>query len=133
MFRHKLKAFCNWIDNSVAEEVDLFLNSYVQENSRTTVGCLLEVESNLDYILSSWKQFNEANKKYPNFKYCTENIGYGSNFVTFYSRAEREGIWSLHLASLNEIVPYMFEYDTYARWVSIYLSDIICTTSVLRI
>ena len=40
-------------------------------------------------------------------------------------RAEREGIWSLHLASLNEMVPYMFEYDhnTYARWVPIYLSD----------
>ena len=42
-----------------------------------------------------------------------------------YIRAERVGSWDLHLASVVEMIPYMFAYDhtNYARWMSVYLCD----------
>ena len=42
-----------------------------------------------------------------------------------YIRAERVGNWDLHLASVVEMIPYMFAYDhtNYARWMSVYLCD----------
>ena len=40
-------------------------------------------------------------------------------------RAERDGIWLLHLSALAEMLPYFHAYDhtNYARWVPVYLAD----------
>ena len=40
-----------------------------------------------------------------------------------YIRAERVCSWDFHLASVVEMIPYMFAYDhtNYARWMSVYL------------
>ena len=40
-------------------------------------------------------------------------------------RAEREGIWNLHLDALSDMLPYFFAYDriNYSRWSSVYLAD----------
>jgi len=40
-------------------------------------------------------------------------------------RAERDGDWTLHLASMTEMLPYFFAFDrmNYARWGSVYLAD----------
>ena len=40
-------------------------------------------------------------------------------------RAERDGIWQLHLSSLAEMLPYFHAYDhtNYARWATVYLAD----------
>ena len=42
-----------------------------------------------------------------------------------YIRAERVGNWDLHLASVVEMIPYMFAYDhtNYAILMSVYLCD----------
>ena len=40
-------------------------------------------------------------------------------------RAERDGIWELHIDSLTEMIHYFFAYDrvNYARWASVFLAD----------
>ena len=42
-----------------------------------------------------------------------------------YIRAERDGIWQLHLTSLAEMLPFFhaFDHTNYARWVPVYLAD----------
>ena len=42
-----------------------------------------------------------------------------------YVRAERDGIWDLHLSSVAQMLPYFFGFDriNYSRWISVYLAD----------
>ena len=42
-----------------------------------------------------------------------------------YIRAERDGIWQLHLTSLAEMLPFFhaFDHTNYVRWVPVYLAD----------
>ena len=42
-----------------------------------------------------------------------------------YLRAEREGLWDLHLATTSSMLPYFFAcgHINYARWVAVYLAD----------
>ena len=42
-----------------------------------------------------------------------------------YTRVQRDGIWELHLYSLNLMLPYFKRYDhlNYARWRPVYLVE----------
>ena len=42
-----------------------------------------------------------------------------------YIRAEREGLWPLHLSATAQMAPYFFAMDrtNYARWLPVYLGD----------
>ena len=42
-----------------------------------------------------------------------------------FTRAQREDLWSLHLASFKLMLPYFFTYDRrkYAKWGSVYLAE----------
>lgn len=46
-------------------------------------------------------------------------------FLLLFLRAEREGIWNLHLETLSQMLPLMAVYDhtNYMRWGVVYLTD----------
>ena len=60
----------------------------------------------------------------PTSKYWLEYKNMVQTLLDFV-RAEREGIWQLHLSSLSKMIPWMVMYDhtNYARYGPIYLSD----------
>ena len=45
--------------------------------------------------------------------------------MLFFTRAQHDGIWDLHLASFRQMIPFFTRYDhyNYARWGPIYLFD----------
>jgi len=45
--------------------------------------------------------------------------------LIMFTRAQREGIWDLHLHSFRYMLPYFFRYDhlNYARWGSVYIVE----------
>ena len=61
----------------------------------------------------------------------SSTFGFWDEFIAMvelllrFIRAEREGIWELHIDALSEMMPYFFAYDriNYSRWASVYLSD----------
>ena len=60
---------------------------------------------------------------------CT--FAFWNNYIDMISclldfiRAEREGLWKLHLKSVAKMIPYFFATDrvNYARWACVYLAD----------
>ena len=77
-------------------------------------------------ILAMYQFFIEKDKSVnPTFEYWSSYIDMVQGLLLFL-RATREGDWKLHLASLREILPWFFVYDTvnYARYFSAYISEI---------
>ena len=47
------------------------------------------------------------------------------NILLCFTRAQRDGLWDLHLYAFKQMLPFFFWYDhiNYARWGSVYLAE----------
>ena len=47
------------------------------------------------------------------------------NILLYFIRAQRDGLWDLHLFSFRKMLPFFFRYDhtNYARWGTVYLAE----------
>lgn len=71
------------------------------------------------------KQFQDHSKS------LSDTFAFWNEFIEMvlillrFVRAERDGIWELHIDSLSEMLPYFFAYDisNYAHWASVYIAD----------
>ena len=69
-------------------------------------------------------EFVTVESENANFKFWWQYIEMVSTLLLF-TRAQREGIWELHLASFLKMIPLFMRYDhfNYARWGIVYLSE----------
>ena len=69
-------------------------------------------------------EFLTVESENANFKFWWQYIEMVSTLLLF-TRAQREGIWELHLASFLKMIPLFMRYDhfNYARWGIVYLSE----------
>lgn len=106
------------MESSVADVLESFRNG---ENIHEAVHQLAEKSSS---VLELLEWFSDFNSDMANVKFWNSYIDMMSVLLQ-YIRAERDGLWTLHLSSLADMIPYFFEYDhqNYARWVPVYLSD----------
>ena len=77
-----------------------------------------------DYFQNTLKKIFEEKCTNPNFKLWYTYLEMVSILLMF-TRAQREDLWSLHLASFKLMLPYFFTYDRrkYAKWGSVYLAE----------
>ena len=77
-----------------------------------------------DYFQNTLKCFFKEKCTNPNFKLWYTYLEMVSILLMF-TRAQREDLWSLHLASFKLMLPYFFTYDRrkYAKWGSVYLAE----------
>lgn len=70
--------------------------------------------------MSEFEQYNKDNAV---FVFWSQYIDMACIILRFI-RAERDGIWVLHLSSLAVMLPYFHAYGhiNYARWVQVYLA-----------
>lgn len=63
----------------------------------------------------------------PNFLFWWQYMDMVSILLDFV-RAQRDGIWDLHLYAFRRMLPFFFRYDhtNYARWGTVYLSEMNC-------
>lgn len=63
-------------------------------------------------------------RKNPNFKFWWSYIQMVQILLLF-TRAQRDGLWQLHLHSFTSMLPYFFRYNhvNYARWGTVYISE----------
>ena len=69
-------------------------------------------------------EFVAVESQNANFKFWWQYIEMFSILLSF-TRAQREGIWELHLASFMKMIPLFMRYDhfNYARWGIVYLTE----------
>ena len=60
----------------------------------------------------------------PNAEFWWQYMTMVSILLSF-TRAQRDGLWNLHLYSFKRMLPYFFRYDhvNYARWGTVYLAE----------
>jgi len=108
---------------------------YLEEKDRETCEALTKATETKDHdtllaITSSFGfrqhvvAFAETKQSDKNFTYWWNYMGMVSVLLGFI-RAQREGIWELHLATFREMLPFFHRYDhtNYARWGCVYLSQ----------
>ena len=68
--------------------------------------------------------FVENRQSDPNFRFWWDYLRMVTVLLAFV-RAQRAGLWTLHLESFREMLPFFFRYDhvNYARWGCVYLSQ----------
>ncbi len=47
------------------------------------------------------------------------------SILLYFTRAQRDGLWELHLYAFRRMLPFFFRYDhvNYARWGTVYLAE----------
>jgi hypothetical protein len=65
-----------------------------------------------------------ATKENPNFKFWWSYMQMVQILLLF-TRAQRDGIWELHLSAFQSMLPYFMRYNhtNYARWGTVYLNE----------
>ena len=83
---------------------------------------LAAIESSL--LIQQMNDFDKSHAQSPLFTFAKQYMEMVST-VFLFIRASREGLWDLHLSSLDALCKYFFAYDrlNYARIVPLYLAD----------
>ncbi|CAH3018507.1 unnamed protein product [Porites evermanni] len=100
------------------------LERSVQSNSKEEYLKLLDLLSSTRYqaLLSSF--ITTKKDKNPNFEYWW-NYMEMVRILLLFIRAQREGLWQLHLYAFHKMLPFFHRYDhtNYARWGAVYLAE----------
>jgi hypothetical protein len=109
--------------------------SYLEERDPQTCHALVKAMDDEDYdtllLISEAQDFNQHIADFAKAKQDDKNSIYWWNYMRMESlllsfiRAQREGLWELHLAAFSGMLSYFYRYDhtNYARWGSVYLSQ----------
>ncbi|CAH3188967.1 unnamed protein product [Porites lobata] len=100
------------------------LERSVQSNSKEEYLKLLDLLSSTRYqaLLSSF--ITTKKDQNPNFEYWW-NYMEMVRILLLFIRAQREGLWQLHLYAFHKMLPFFHRYDhtNYARWGAVYLAE----------
>ena len=129
----KWEAFCQWvaqereqINTTSVDEALRECNLVIEKENMHLLGdMLLNMCKEIEVFKDPFNRFcEESEVKSKTFQFWNEYTKMVGTLLR-YIRAERVGNWDLHLASVVEMIPYMFAYDhtNYARWMSVYLCD----------
>lgn len=97
---------------------------------RINIAIASNQNDDLNILLSTKKfrslvaNFKVQHKDNPNIIFWWDYLQMVEILLMF-TRAERDGIWRLHLYSFRSMLPYFHHYDhtNYARWGAIYLAE----------
>lgn len=94
---------------------------------------LQDIENKSNLVTEELAEIRERSKNESGtFEFWDEFIEMIEILLRFI-RAERDGIWTLHIDALSEMLPYFFAYDrvNYARWATVYFADMksLCHTA----
>ena len=104
------------------KELDRKICSVIKNNNEII---MLDSMLQEDQYCRALAEFVETeSKKNVNFKFWWQYIEMFSILLLF-TRAQREGIWELHLTSFTKMIPLFMRYDhyNYARWRTIYVAE----------
>jgi len=85
-----------------------------------------ELLNHMDDFTADFNMFIHMNSGNLTLMLWKQYIDFVGKLLLFI-RAEREGLWELHLASFQELLPLMVLYDhtNYTRWGTIYITDML--------
>ena len=110
---------------SFIEEKNPDLKRKMNEKSGNgTTEDLIVIELLADKELrDAMETFLAANEN-PNFKFWWSYMQMVQILLLF-TRAQRDGIWELHLSAFRSMLPYFMRYNhtNYARWGTVYLNE----------
>ena len=128
-----MEAFLEEYPNSNAEVIQLArqLGEACTNHSKDQVMdshrmILVAIESS--FLIQQMNDFfDKSHAQSPLFTFAKQYANYMQmvSTVFLFIRASREGLWDLHLSSLDALCKYFFAYDrlNYARMVPLYLAD----------
>ncbi|KAG1682021.1 Sprouty-related, EVH1 domain-containing protein 1 [Nymphon striatum] len=92
--------------------------------NKETANHLPEVKKCIADLKTFLKSFDQELKSSATFVFWRQYMDIVQILLQFI-RAEREGLWQLHLSSFARMLPWMAMYDhiNYLRWGTVYLSD----------
>jgi len=105
------------------EEHDADLNESIKNSIDDTDQLIVVIDSErFRNVISLFLQIKGDDN--PNFTYWWNYMDMVEILLQF-TRAQRDGLWDLHLDSFRRMLPYFMRYDhtNYARWGSIYLAE----------
>ena len=114
----KLMAFLAESNNELHRKIC----SVIKNNNEITM--LVSILQEDQYCRALAEFVETESKKNANFKFWWQYIEMFSILLLF-TRAQREGIWELHLTSFTKTIPLFMRYDhyNYARWGIIYVAE----------
>ena len=114
----KLMAFLVESNNELHRKIC----SVIKNNNEITM--LVSILQEDQYCRALAEFVETESKKNANFKFWWQYIEMFSILLLF-TRAQREGIWELHLTSFTKTIPLFMRYDhyNYARWGIIYVAE----------
>ncbi|MES9879525.1 MAG: hypothetical protein ABW185_01435 [Sedimenticola sp.] len=135
MERLHWRAFSEWCkeegvdstfnDDQIITLLNTCKTSFVEGDKSTSRECIKELSEHLGDVLHMTDDFNDHGvNQSGTFEFWTSYLDMTSTLLQFI-RAERDGMWTLHLSAVAQMIPYMFAYDRnkYSRWASVYLAD----------
>jgi hypothetical protein len=134
MMHLRWAAFCTWVKDTDVNLTATALESNVQachsamesdDGQETILQTIDQVVHSIEEIQVNIEEFVSTQiKKSQTFAYWEEYIKM-IELLLQYIRAEREGLWELHLSTTAAMLPYFFAcgHVIYARWVSVYIAD----------
>ena len=120
----KLLVYLEEKDNELRQEQRQSLKKSVQTNKEEDFLKLLDLMSS-DRFRTALHSFIAFKKeKNPNLEYWWQYMEMVSILLLFV-RAQREGMWDLHLYAFQKMLPFFHCYDhtNYARWDAVYLAQ----------
>ena len=132
--RIQWRSFSSWIENkNISIENEDEIEKMLKEcNSLPSIGNEDELITSFDSLLKLIPPIVSILRKFKTFrKENSDSFMFWEEYLTMvhillnYVRAERDGIWDLHLSSVAQMLPYFFAFDkiNYSRWISVYLAD----------
>ena len=124
-------ALCDWYTENSTTIVDekqvetsIECMLYAFERKKITLGSVKTLTTAIRVVVTLLEEFEVYNRDNALFVFWNNYIEIVLMALRFI-RAERHGIWQLHLSSLAEMLPYLHAYDhtNYARWATVYLAD----------
>ena len=93
------------------------------DNASDCINTLISV-INTDRFRKAMEGFLEDRESNVNFKFWWQYMEMVMILLMF-TRAQRDGIWKLHLYAFQQILPYFYRYDhtNYARWGAVYVAE----------
>ena len=132
LFRLMLQNFQTWPTenektsfHTLAQQATALASSFqdtdTSESIKDALDNCLPLTNAFNKDFDDFMTTHENNATLAFWKQYLDMVGILLRFI----RAEREGIWSLHINSFQEMLPLMVLYDhaNYSRWGTIYLAD----------
>ena len=132
--RIQWRSFSSWIENkNISIENEAEIEKMLKEcNSLSSIGNEDELITSFDSLLKLIPPIVSVLRKFKTFgKENSDSFMFWEEYLTMvhillnYVRAERDGIWDLHLSPVAQMLPYFFAFDriNYSRWISVHLAD----------